>query len=509
MKSFWAGGMLSAAAVARRSLSVAVTIIECMFEYWYASRPTPESAVLLDRMRESRRAEARAGAERLVAVGELLMLRCRESGERPDWAADTWEAVAAQVAAALQCSVGLAHSYLRHAMAMRDRLPQVGKAFQAGDIDYRAFQTIVFRTDLIADADVLAKVDAHVAALVSRRPSLTRGGLGAAVDRVVAIVDADAVRRASRAATDRFLDVRANESGMAWVSGNVLGTDGRALDKRLDELAGSVCEADPRTRAQRRADALGALAAGAQRLVCGCGVSGCPAAAPTASNVVIHVVAERASVEGTGSAPGVLSGAEGLVPAEVIAELAKSARLVPLIAPVGAESHYAPSAKLADFVRCRDLTCRAPGCGRPATECDVDHTIPYSQGGATHASNLKSLCRLHHLMKTFWGWRDQQLQDGTVIWTLPDGDTYVTSPGSALFFPTLCAPTGKVLPAAAPGPEHCGDRTAMMPLRTSTRAQSRAHRIAAERRHSRRIRLAASVAQTEPLAEGDGEPPPF
>lgn len=480
-----------------------------MFEYWYASRLTPESAVLVDRMREARRTEARAAAERLVAAGELLMLRCRESGERPDWAADTWEAVAAQVAAALQCSVAMAHSYLRYAVAMRDRLPQVAKAFEAGDIDYRAFQTIVFRTDLITDAEVLAKVDAQVAVLVSRRPSLTRGGLGAAVDRVVAIVDADAVRRAAQAVSDRFVDVRANESGMAWLSGKVLSTDGLALDKRLDELAGSVCAADPRTRAQRRADALGALAAGARGLVCGCGVAGCPAVAPTAGAVVIHVVAERASVEGTGSTPGVVPGADGLVPAEVIAELARSARLVPLIEPTGAEPHYTPSAKLADFVRCRDLTCRAPGCERPATECDVDHTIPYSEGGATHSSNLKSLCRLHHLMKTFWGWRDKQLPDGTVIWTLPGGDTYVTSPGSALLFPALCAPTGQVPPAVAPKTERCGDRTAMMPLRAVTRAQNRAHRIAAERRHNRQTRLAAHVAQTQPSTEGDGEPPPF
>ena len=46
---------------------------------------------------------------------------------------------------------------------------------------------------------------------------------------------------------------------------------------------------------------------------------------------------------------------------------------------------------------------------RPATEADLDHTIPHSQGGATHASNLKCLCRQHHLIKTFWGWQDQQL----------------------------------------------------------------------------------------------------
>ncbi|WP_214631560.1 HNH endonuclease signature motif containing protein, partial [Mycobacterium tuberculosis] len=41
--------------------------------------------------------------------------------------------------------------------------------------------------------------------------------------------------------------------------------------------------------------------------------------------------------------------------------------------------------------------------------------IPYAAGGPTHASNLKCYCRTHHLVKTFWGWRDQQLPDGTLI----------------------------------------------------------------------------------------------
>ncbi|OBI45770.1 HNH endonuclease signature motif containing protein [Mycobacterium colombiense] len=485
-------------------------MIELMFEWWYASRETPESSALLDRVREAGRAEARAAAERLVAAGELLVLRCRESGERADWSADAWEAVAAQLGAALECSVAMGHSYLRYAMAMRDRLPRVGEAFRAGYLDYRAFQTIVFRTDLITDAEVLAQVDARLAVLVSRRPSLTRGGLAAAVDRVVALVDADAVRRAKDALRDRYVDVLADESGMAYVTGSVVATDGPALDRRLEALAATVCDGDPRTVTQRRADALGALAAGGERLVCGCGRADCAAsAAVPKGNVVIHVIAEQASVEGTASTPGVLPGVEGLIPAEVVAELAAAARLVPLIPPTGAEGRYAPSAALADFVRCRDLTCRAPGCDRPATDCDLDHTIPYADGGATHASNLKALCRTHHLMKTFWGWRDRQLPDGTVIWTLPDQHTYVTTPGSALLFPQLCAPTGDARVTAAPRPDPCADRTAMMPRRTRTRAQNRAARVATERKHNRRSRLAVHMRETGPPAEADGDPPPF
>ncbi|MCV7121014.1 HNH endonuclease [Mycobacterium nebraskense] len=361
-----------------------------MFEYGYASRSTPESAVLLDRVRDAGRAEARAAAERLVAVGDLLVLRCRDWGERADWAADAWDVVAAQVGAALGCSVAMAHSQLRYAMAMRERLPQVGKAFQAGDIDYRAFQTIVFRTDLITDPDVMARVDARLAVVVARRPSLTRGGLSAAVDRVVALVDADAVRRAKRALDERFVDVQANESGMGWLTGSVFGADGHALDRRLDELARSVCGADPRTHRQRRADAVGALVAGADRLRCLCRTPGCEAGGRIPSAVVIHVVAEQATVCGCGNAPGVLPGVEGLVPGEVIAELARSAKLVPLSVPEEAEPRYTPSARLADFVRCRDLTCRAPGCDRPAIDCDIDHTIPYAEGGLTHPSKVIS-----------------------------------------------------------------------------------------------------------------------
>jgi Domain of unknown function (DUF222) len=38
---------------------------------------------------------------------------------------------------------------------MRERLPNVGAVFAAGDIDYRTFTTIVYRTDLITDPDVL------------------------------------------------------------------------------------------------------------------------------------------------------------------------------------------------------------------------------------------------------------------------------------------------------------------------------------------------------------------
>jgi hypothetical protein len=163
---------------------------------------------------------------------------------------------------------------------------------------------------------------------------------------------------------------------------------------------------------------------------------------------------------------------------------------------------------LADFVRCRDLTCRFPGCDRPAWHCDLDHTIAYADGGPTHASNLTCLCRQHHLIKTFWGWHDHQLPDGTLIWTAPSGQTYITTPGSALLFPTLCVPTGQLAPPQpTPTGSRCADRAAMMPQRRRTRAQNRTARITAERKQNRQTRQAARSGPAPP--DTDDEPPPF
>jgi hypothetical protein len=397
---------------------------------------------------------------------------------------------------------------------MRERLPQVAAVFVAGEIDFRLFQTLVYRTDLITDPEIMAAVDAELAVKVPRWPSMTRGRLAAQVDKIVARVDRDAVRRRREAARDREVWIGDRVDGLSEIHGSLCTPDAHALDKRLDALAATVCEHDPRTREQRRADALGALAAGADRLGCRCDRSDCAAGAKRpAGPVVIQVIAEQATLNGTGDVPGSLVGADGLIPPELLQELAQSAKLVPLIHPADApaEPGYTPSRALADFVRCRDLTCRWPGCDKPAHECDLDHTIPYGDGGPTHASNIKCYCRIHHLVKTFWGWHDKQLPDGTLILTSPTGHTYVTTPGSALLFPALCVPTGDI---AAPPPvdNRRGDRTAMMPKRSRTRAQHQAQRIAAERRQNhqgRRNHLDAGYFERIPSTNGDDDPPPY
>ena len=94
----------------------------------------------------------------------------------------------------------------------------------------------------------------------------------------------------------------------------------------------------------------------------------------------------------------------------------------------GSEDRYRPSRKLAHRVKARNTTCTAPGCGRRAARCDLDHTDPYHDGGRTCECNLAPLCRHHHRCKQADGWRLEQPEPGVLVWHTPSGRTYTTTP---------------------------------------------------------------------------------
>ena len=93
-----------------------------------------------------------------------------------------------------------------------------------------------------------------------------------------------------------------------------------------------------------------------------------------------------------------------------------------------AEPGYQPSRKLRHLVRARNARCTAPGCGRPAARCDLDHTVPWDQGGLTCECDLAPLCRHHHRCKQSQGWKLEQPSPGVLIWRTPAGRTYATGP---------------------------------------------------------------------------------
>jgi hypothetical protein len=499
-------------------------------------------AAVLAGIGDAARAENIACARRLALIAELYERRripVEDDEGRELWLIDPWEAVSAEVGAAMRITSTAAGALLHDAVCLRERLPKVAEVFATGTISYKTVRLIVTRTLLALEPEVVAAIDADLAEeLTALGRPLSRNKTEQFIDALVQRHDPEAVRRTESVARGRHVDIdTGGTTGGAILNGELYGTDGSLLDRRLTALAHSVCDQDPRTVDQRRADALGALAAGLGALPCACARDHCPAGEDDerTPRVVVHVVTTEESLaadttELHGERPGdgreiittkerldqicaeaarpsreprpstapcipspgpaaVLGGP--LVPAAVIADLVK--RRLATVRPVRhpgdspPEPRYRPSTALADFVRCRDLTCRFPECDVPADSCDIDHTVPYPFG-PTHASNLKCGCRKHHLLKTFWvgptGWSDQQFPDGTVVWTSPSGHTYRTEPGSRLLLPALCVPTGTLPAPPRWNPRwNLGglNRGAMMPRRQEPRTESRRRRILAER----------------------------
>ena len=93
-----------------------------------------------------------------------------------------------------------------------------------------------------------------------------------------------------------------------------------------------------------------------------------------------------------------------------------------------AEAGYHPSHRLQHLIRARNATCTAPGCRRPAARCDLDHTVPWDQGGLTCECGLAPLCRHHHRCKQAEGWWLDQPEPGLLVWRAPAGRRYTTTP---------------------------------------------------------------------------------
>jgi hypothetical protein len=50
-------------------------------------------------------------------------------------------------------------------------------------------------------------------------------------------------------------------------------------------------------------------------------------------------------------------------------------------------------------IEVRDLQCQHEFCDRPAAECQIDHIVPWSEGGLTEQSNAQVLCGPHNRMR--------------------------------------------------------------------------------------------------------------
>ncbi|TFC88601.1 HNH endonuclease [Cryobacterium sp. TMT4-31] len=160
--------------------------------------------------------------------------------------------------------------------------------------------------------------------------------------------------------------------------------------------------------------------------------------------------------------PGFLEG-YGPIPADTAREIAAGCpsfiRILThpetgAVLSVGKE-HYTAPADMRRWVALRDGTCRFPGCTRPASRSDIDHTIAREHGGPTDFDNLAHLCRAHRRPKHQTLWAVVQEPGGVLRWTSPAGETHRTYPETTLGPPPTLAPTPK--PPATPARPRTSD----------------------------------------------------
>lgn len=416
-----------------------------------------DASAVVAEIEVSQRQESSLMAHRMDAIAALLVLRTADAeAEDPDpgWSMITGFArTSAEVGAAMNMPPMDASKLVAQADALDNRLPRLAALLSAGEVDWPTARLIIRRTELVDD-DLIARIDEEMADRLRRWHTWSRRRVTNAVDELICSIDPEAAKeRRASSERDRYVTVTSQPDGSAHVRGRLPATAGVAFDKRLTDMAKAVCARDSRTLAQRRADALTALLDG-RGLACDCAQPDCPARGsdePSSIRTVVNVITSEETLLGQSDQPGYLEGF-GVIDADLVRDIAEDAALCPLGPPsVTPEEavRYQPTAEVDRWVRLRDLTCRFAGCDRPVTTCDLDHTTPFnhadpSAGGLTVPWGLSDYCREHHRLKTFHGgpegWRDEQLDDGTIVWTSPTGRTYRTTPLGSELFPQMRLP---------------------------------------------------------------------
>jgi hypothetical protein len=226
---------------------------------------------------------------------------------------------------------------------------------------------------------------------------------------------------------ERALYLSAGLDGDAELTGHLDAASFAIVDAALNAAATPDVDGEPsRTAAQRRADALVAMAR-----FC-LDHADVPATARRRSHLNVVVTLDELQ----GRAGRTLEGRR--LDAATVAALACDASIHRVITDgasvtldVGrATRTVGPS--LFTALALRDQGCRFPGCDRPVGWCEAHHIVSWQRGGVTNQDNLVLLCwRHHHDVAHGAHWNVTLSPDGSLNVITPDGRVLTSRPPPA------------------------------------------------------------------------------
>ena len=381
---------------------------------------------------------------------------------------------AEELAPLLNISGRAAHRLLGQSLNLVLDLPKTLHCLGRGMISVRQARIIADEAPFVP-VEVLSRFEDQV---LARGAHLTPPRLTAICQRVRERLHPESiVTRKAAAAEDRHVEMTPAQDGMAWFSAYLPAEQACGIEHRLTCTARALQNpSEPRTLTQLKADVFsellthhcpptestthngdpddpagtsGSAGAGASVGRGGGGGDGrsdsnssggtgggrlVDLAAVKGVQPVVFVTVPVLTLLG-GDDPAELEG-YGPVDPDTARELAAHApgfiRILThpetgTVLSVGRDRYRVPQ-DLRNTILVRDKTCRHPGCNRPAPACDIDHTIPWHQGGTTSYDNLAALCRTHHKLKTDGYWHYEQPEPGTITATSLTGKNYTTLP---------------------------------------------------------------------------------
>jgi len=336
----------------------------------------------------------------------------------------------AEFAAAVGLPTETGKAYLGEALELRHRLPRTWARVRSGDLPAWRARRIARATIALSPA-AAGFVDDQVAGFAHRiRPS----GVDRLVEEAIVRFMPEEARRRREAAEDgRHVHVHTGQvsfEGTVWVQAEVDLADALDLDTALSVGAARLADLGSAASLDvRRSEALGEMARHQLSLDLDTGTETTPAQAP-GREVVLHVHLSEDAITSPEEKLHLarVANTRSFVDAEQVRTWCGRPDVQVTVRPVVdlteriAVDRYEVPDRLAAQAAERDLTCVFPWCTRPAESCDLDHVIPYAEGGTTSSDNIATLCRRHHRLKTHHsGWGYTVLEPGCYLWSSPHG----------------------------------------------------------------------------------------